>query len=735
MDLVFVKAEDPCIQYFGKWTGGGGRRYTRSRYSTCIFHFRGASVGFDAVTGPDKGSAAVSLDGNPAVIIDLRAPAGGIKTVFDRRDIPDGGVHNLSVTALEGTDPASTCGLEIAGFRAGEPVDYPAWIRERMEAEYRLIRTGAKKPAGSETWKPVPYGARTPERGVRLLPGLVREIFDRNIANLKRCFSLPDYCEGEPLEFIKRLGLTHAGRGWSGWLPASNEGRMLAGAAQALRWEEDPELRKIVDTIIADIKGRMREDGYYNYYPEELSFAVRHYPGNLHNPEVEIMSVLTERKNYDRVFWTRGMIAAHMAGNPDALALARRMYDWFNAADAFLPDLLLGGNATNGLPGGPLMYHTPAGKAEDLLTNKRYLDQDYWMEALGEEQPLALSHYPGERPHCYDLLAIETLADEYRATGEQKYLDALLGGWKLYRDNYKHIGGATALCEAGGPYPPKSYYLSTGHNGETCGSVFWIWINHRLMQLYPGEEKYAGEIEEAVVNIMLACRTEKGHTRYHNRLQGTKEKGLNQNTCCEVSSTNLISSLPEYIYMTDERGVYINLFFGSELDRDGFRLRMETDFPAGGAVKIHILGGGEYDLRIRVPAWVPGELPFLVNGEAAAKAGGGRRANLRRSWKEGDAVSFTLPFTLRAAEYTGFDQSEDNKRRYALYCGPVLLALTGDFSETEIPRLMFSPEKLETNLKPLGDLRFGVKDNSACRFIPYYAVQDEVFTCFPIMGS
>jgi DUF1680 family protein len=291
-----------------------------------------------------------------------------------------------------------------------------------------------------------------------------------------------------------------------------------------------------------------------------------------------------------------------------------------------------------------------------------------------------------------------------------------------------------------GPYPPKSYYITTGHNGETCGSVFWIWINHRLMQLYPGEEKYAGEIEEAVVNIMLACRTEGGHTRYHNRLQGRKEEGLNQNTCCEVSSTNLISSLPEYIYMTAPGMVYVNLFFDSALDHGGFRLRLETDFPRSGGVRLRIQSPGDYEIRVRIPAWVPGDLPLLVNGKEALRARGGTYAALRRSWQEGDGISFDLPFTLRAAEYSGFDQSESGKSRYALYCGPVLLALTGNCSahaalaERDIPSLAFPPEELEQHLIPRGKLEFAVKDNPACRLIPYYAVKDEAFTCFPVMG-
>jgi hypothetical protein len=48
---------------------------------------------------------------------------------------------------------------------------------------------------------------------------------------------------------------------------------MLAGAAEALRWEpSDPELRIIVETIPADIAARMRDDGQH--------LAAQDYPGD-----------------------------------------------------------------------------------------------------------------------------------------------------------------------------------------------------------------------------------------------------------------------------------------------------------------------------------------------------------------------------------------------------------------------------------------------------------------------
>ena len=87
----------------------------------------------------------------------------------------------------------------------------------------------------------------------------------------------------------------------------------------------------------------------------------------------------------------------------------------------------------------------------------------------------------------------------------------------------------------------KSFYLDQKrHVGETCGGVFWINLNSRLLQLYPTEEKYAGEIEKVIYNVILACQDHRGYIRYTNFLQGTKDKADCSGTCCEwfFSGTN-----------------------------------------------------------------------------------------------------------------------------------------------------------------------------------------------------
>ncbi len=329
-----------------------------------------------------------------------------------------------------------------------------------------------------------------------------------------------------------------------------------------------------------------------------------------------------ERRNYDRVYLTRGMIAADLAGNKDALPVMRKFYDWMNVSPAcplLMKGIYFGGsahNSCNGHEGSLLMYASRVGKPEDLVTAERYFIQDYLIEEARKSESLSLGHYPFHIPHSYVLLAYAAWLDHYRLTGAPKYLEAALGAWKLVYDDFLHIGGSLAICEAHrGSFPPGSYYLNhpdaareqdrgKAHTGETRGSVFWTEINHKLLQFFPGEVKYADEIERSILNVVLAAQDEKGRFRYHNQLVDRKTKGTFDNTCCEVMGQAFIGRLPQDIYSVAEDGVYVNLFVPSSVTWRGLTLKQETAFPAGGKVDIRVMGGNSaarrQDSEVRV---------------------------------------------------------------------------------------------------------------------------------------
>lgn len=592
--------------------------------------------------------------------------------------------------------------------------------------EYRLIREGKKKGSDPAGWKPVEYAATMPKGGVTLRDGVIKELFDKNIEYILDCYRIEGYCEKSRMM-------------WGRWLPASNDARILAGAANSLVWNDDSRvnarLREIVDVIVARIKGQARDDGYFNYYPDKETYSATDESSD---PDgiFRVNMLLSERKNYDRMAWTRGMIAAAESGNEDALPLVRAMYDWFESSP-YLPYMLQGHNSECGFPSLPLVYHTGAGRQEDITVHQRYMELDYWLDQFIRREPEAFAYYPG-RPHGYDLIELEALADEYRATGERRYLDALLGAWDIYREGYLHLGGITAICEASGPYPYKSYYITTGHTGETCVSVFWIWINGRLAQLYPSEEKYAAEMEKTLFNAILSCRDAAGNTRYHNRLQKVKDRGTRANTCCEVTSTMLISELPKYIYTEDEKGVWINLFVPSEIRTGGLCLETETQFPNGCDVTLRVKEAhGNASIRVRIPSWAAGGTEIFVNGKLAATGVPGTYAELEREWKSGDTVRFTHRMELKAVKYDGRDAAPNGHERYAMMYGPILLAVTGGFGDGGIPEIRCSPENLPSRLVPeeRGELHFRVEGQPELRCMPYYEIENEIFCCYPTVSG
>lgn len=685
-----LNANHADILRIGSWTDCGSGLVCGANYAKLLIMFRGNEIRFSV-----KGDYLCSLDGGCEVK----------SSIIETED----GVHTLFLTAM--------AGCEIQWIKVDELISVDVYLRKQMADEYEEIQKG-RAVSDPKDWQKVAYAASMPTEGV-FLRGEFGELFERNIERIKRCFKEPDYVEDPQPEPGKR-------RGWSDWLPAANDGRILGGAAKALRWREDSELRQIMEDIVDRSKANMRDDGYFNYYTEADSYAHNHIP-NVENSMETILN--SERKNYDRVFWTMGMLAADKAGNKDALSLARRMCDWLENSDWGV-NLLLGHNATNAFMGTLVMADSPAGKTEDMLFNQKYLDQHYWEAELLRKNPVAFSNYPGDRPHCYGLLELLALAFEYRLTGDNHYLDALLAGWEVYKNHYKHVGGITTLCERDGPYMPGSYQLDIGHNGETCGSVFWIWINQELQQLFPENTAYAAEIEEAMLNVVPSILSAQGRTRYHNKLQGKKDPGERIGSCCELMSTFLFSDLPKYVYTRSAECLWVNQYISSMITEGALSVSMDADIAEKNQITLTIDHAPEEDycIKLRIPQWAK-NTEICVNGEQIASGVCGTYESIRKIWKAGDRITMTFEPEIKTVCYQGVEQPEDGKKRYALLHGPYLMALA-DVPEGSIPCLDTSVSDLE--LEKGADGILTVKGREDLKFVPYWSIQDDTtFNCFP----
>jgi DUF1680 family protein len=409
--------------------------------------------------------------------------------------------------------------------------------------------------------------------------------------------------------------------------------------------------------------------------------------------------------------------------------------------------MLRGGTqGVQGMVANTRMYFTPVGKPEDMQVIQRYYQENYWLDGLATRNPDLVWQYPYDRPHNYLITDFEAYLDIYHATGDPRYLNAMLGAWELYHDNWEHVGGSIAITEFG-EFPPKSYRLNAqspfDETGETCGSVFWARFNQRFHQMRPNEEKYVNEIEKSIYNVGIANQVGSHGIIYHARLVGMKGDlpvPLCTNSCCEGQGTRLLGSLPEYIFSVAPDGLYVNLFQPSTIawSHAGAAMKavLSGNFPMTPDVTLNITSSQPIlaKIRIRVPAWASGPMQLRVNAEAAVSGTPGSYVTLDRTWSTGDTVRFTLPMELKLTRYTGLDQIPGHER-FALEYGPILLALIGsDSAALTVPAGQPQEDILQfIRQDPDRPMHFIIDGHPEFAYIPYWQVVTEPFTCFPVI--
>lgn len=125
-----------------------------------------------------------------------------------------------------------------------------------------------------------------------------------------------------------------------------------------------------------------------------------------------------------------------------------------------------------------------------------------------------------------------------------------------------------------------------------------------------------------------------------------------------------------------------------------------------------------------------------VNGRPAGAGNAGTYLTLDRKWRDGDTIAFTLPAAVHVKLYTGADQV-DGKARYSFDYGPILLAAVGS-SKTELSLDGgHDVEHLANQLELIegSPLHFMFRGNPNVKFMPYWQISQEEFTCYQCVRS
>ena len=548
----------------------------------------------------------------------------------------------------------------------------------------------------------VDYALKVPMGGVRLTGGRFAKAFENNVAFLKKF----------DLDRILYWFRVHAGKAapkapyaasdghFENNLHGQTAGEFMMGAGTTLLWQEDDQLREMVQALLAELAEYQEPDGFLLPIDRE-TFKTKEYP------------------NYTRAWLTFGLLDAGYAGESEGFRLARGMGDHFNQSEVlpYVKDLNLG---FQGILANTRLYDAPVGVQKDVDVAIRHYQEDWWLDQVIADDHRAIYMHPGNHPHSTLLTTLEGYCDLYRATGNGKYLEAVKHALAMYESKWQHVGGGINMCEMD-TYYPGCNWLSPKHKyNELCSTNFWVLLNQRMHRLEPDNTHYVDEMETSLYNMLLAAQV--GDVGYHylNFLQRTKDwRYMDPCTCCASLGTRLVGLLPQFLFTYTDTQVNCDIYAPSEATLpNGVSLRVETDLPDGNHVKVTVLSAEKpFRLRLRIPRWA------TEDGRSYYETHDGAQA--------GDVFEVEFPLRFRLTKYSGGEELP-GKDRWAVEYGPLLYGVLGAPNPLTVH---FDPDSPEDWFTPLpGEKRtLQLRGDDQHVYMAYLDIHDEPFDVYPIV--
>jgi len=263
---------------------------------------------------------------------------------------------------------------------------------------------------------------------------------------------------------------------------------------------------------------------------------------------------------------------------------------------------------------------------------------------------------------------------------------------------------------------------------ETCASLaslFWNWE----MALITQDARYSDLFEWQLYNATNVGMGQNGDTYlYNNPLEvhhGVTRQGWYVVPCCPSNLSRTFADLGKYIYSHDENDIWIHQYISSETKINGVKIRVESELPWSGKVKIHVKPEMQknFTLHLRKPSWV-------IDAENNSTASGYdprevEEESISQDWSSDGEVMvyfFDTSIQLRRAH----PKVKGHAGKVAVTRGPLVYCLESvDNPDLDIFTTQLDPSSLRDEFIPdlLGGcvvLHGKTTDGNLLKFIPYF---------------
>ncbi|MCR5069853.1 MAG: glycoside hydrolase family 127 protein [Prevotella sp.] len=461
-------------------------------------------------------------------------------------------------------------------------------------------------------------------------------------------------------------------------------------------------LDQYVDSVIAIIASGQEPDGY-------LFTARTKSPSKPHEWAGPKRWVLVEKLSHE--FYNLGHLLEAACAHYQATGKRNFLDVAIKYADCVCREIGPGDNQLKLVPGHQIAEMGLC-KLYLVTGNKKYLDQaKFFLDMRGKtsrKDAYSQAHKPvieQEEAVGHAVRAeymYSGMADVAALTGDSAYIKAIDKIWDNIVQKKYYITGGVGARHAGESFGNNYELPNASAYCETCAQIGNVYTNYRLFLLH-GSSKYYDVIERTLYNALISGISIEGDGFFYPNPLSCREEAKYARqpwfgcACCPSNICRFIPSLPGYIYASKQDKLYVNLFMGNTMETNvngkAVTLKQETNYPSDGDVKLTIVkGGGNFDLNIRIPGWVRGEvvpsdLYSFVDGkhlDYCIKVNGKEVINsnvkdnaltdgyavLNRKWKKGDVIE--IHFDMEPRLVKANDKVVDDRGRLAVERGPLV---------------------------------------------------------------